>query len=235
MTEATGPRAADLTLEEKAALTSGADFWTTKAIDRVGVPSIMLTDGPHGLRKQAGGDDHLGLARERAGDVLPARSRPQRDLRSRARGTRRRGARRRVGHRGRRRHPRPRHQHQALAAVRPQLRVHVGGSDRLRRDGRGPRQGDPVEGRRRLAQALRREQPGDRPAARLERRRSAPAAGDLPARVPARRRRTPAVDRDVLVQPAQRRVHVGGSVAAHDRCCATSGASRASSSPTGAR
>ncbi|KNY07961.1 glycoside hydrolase family 3 C-terminal domain-containing protein [Microbacterium sp. GCS4] len=54
--------ASDLTLEEKASLTSGADFWTTKAIDRVGLPSIMMTDGPHGLRKQAGGTDHLGLA-----------------------------------------------------------------------------------------------------------------------------------------------------------------------------
>ena len=58
----TEPSASDLTLEEKAALTSGADFWTTKAIDRVGLPSIMMTDGPHGLRKQAGGTDHLGLA-----------------------------------------------------------------------------------------------------------------------------------------------------------------------------
>lgn len=54
--------ASDLTLEEKASLTSGADFWTTKRIDRVGVPSVMMTDGPHGLRKQAGATDHLGLA-----------------------------------------------------------------------------------------------------------------------------------------------------------------------------
>lgn len=58
----TEPSASDLTLEEKASLTSGADFWTTKAIDRVGLPAIMMTDGPHGLRKQAGGTDHLGLA-----------------------------------------------------------------------------------------------------------------------------------------------------------------------------
>jgi beta-glucosidase len=59
--------ASDLTLEEKASLTSGADFWTTKAIDRVGIPSVMMTDGPHGLRKQSGSSDHLGLA-----DSVPA-------------------------------------------------------------------------------------------------------------------------------------------------------------------
>ncbi|KQR39454.1 glycoside hydrolase family 3 C-terminal domain-containing protein [Microbacterium sp. Leaf159] len=58
----TEPSASDLTLEEKASLTSGADFWTTKAIERIGLPSIMMTDGPHGLRKQSGGTDHLGLA-----------------------------------------------------------------------------------------------------------------------------------------------------------------------------
>ncbi|GAB3595899.1 glycoside hydrolase family 3 C-terminal domain-containing protein [Microbacterium tumbae] len=57
----------DLTLEEKASLTSGADFWTTTTIDRAGVPSIMLTDGPHGLRKQSAASDHLGL-----NDSVPA-------------------------------------------------------------------------------------------------------------------------------------------------------------------
>ncbi|GAA1708422.1 glycoside hydrolase family 3 C-terminal domain-containing protein [Isoptericola hypogeus] len=40
---------------------SGANFWNTKALGRLGVPSIMLTDGPHGLRKQGGAADHLGL------------------------------------------------------------------------------------------------------------------------------------------------------------------------------
>ena len=58
---------AELSVEEKASLTSGADFWTTKGIERAGIPSIMLTDGPHGLRKQSGESDHLGL-----NDSVPA-------------------------------------------------------------------------------------------------------------------------------------------------------------------
>ncbi len=46
---------AKLTLEEKAGLTSGRDFWHTKAVERLGIPSEMMTDGPHGLRKQESG------------------------------------------------------------------------------------------------------------------------------------------------------------------------------------
>lgn len=51
----------DLTLEERASLTSGESFWSTKAIDRLGIPSVVLTDGPHGVRLQQTGGDHLGL------------------------------------------------------------------------------------------------------------------------------------------------------------------------------
>ena len=51
----------EMTLEEKTALLSGKDFWHLKGVERLGIPEIMITDGPHGLRKQAGTSDHLGL------------------------------------------------------------------------------------------------------------------------------------------------------------------------------
>ena len=50
-----------MTLEEKAGLCSGDDFWHTKAVDRLGVPRTMVSDGPHGLRKQDDRADHLGI------------------------------------------------------------------------------------------------------------------------------------------------------------------------------
>ncbi|MBR1560467.1 MAG: glycoside hydrolase family 3 C-terminal domain-containing protein [Clostridia bacterium] len=50
-----------LTLEEKAGLCSGGDFWHTKAVERLGIPAVMVSDGPHGLRKQDQGGDHLGV------------------------------------------------------------------------------------------------------------------------------------------------------------------------------
>ena len=52
---------AQMTLEEKAQLCSGSDFWHSQGIERLEIPAVMLTDGPCGLRKQAGASDHLGL------------------------------------------------------------------------------------------------------------------------------------------------------------------------------
>ncbi len=50
-----------MTLEEKAGLCSGLDFWHTKPVERLGIPATMVSDGPHGLRKQDDEVDHLGI------------------------------------------------------------------------------------------------------------------------------------------------------------------------------
>lgn len=52
---------AKMTLEEKAGLCSGSDFWHTKGVERLGIPRMMVSDGPHGLRKQDDAADHLGI------------------------------------------------------------------------------------------------------------------------------------------------------------------------------
>jgi beta-glucosidase len=51
----------EMTLEEKAGMCSGADFWRTKPVERLGIPAVMVSDGPHGLRKQSDEADHLGI------------------------------------------------------------------------------------------------------------------------------------------------------------------------------
>ena len=50
-----------MTLEEKAGMCSGKDFWHLKGVERLGIPEVMVSDGPHGLRKQAEEADHLGI------------------------------------------------------------------------------------------------------------------------------------------------------------------------------
>ncbi|WP_238421826.1 glycoside hydrolase family 3 C-terminal domain-containing protein [Gordonia sp. 'Campus'] len=59
----------ELELTDKAALGSGADFWTTKAVGSV--PALTLTDGPHGVRKQTGASDHLGLGGSEPATCFP--------------------------------------------------------------------------------------------------------------------------------------------------------------------
>ncbi len=63
-----------MTLEEKAGLCSGSDFWLTKAVERLGIPSVMLSDGPHGLRKQDEAGDHLGIGESIEAVCFPAGS-----------------------------------------------------------------------------------------------------------------------------------------------------------------
>jgi beta-glucosidase len=57
----------NMALEEKAALCSGLNYWYLRGIERLGIPSIMVTDGPHGLRKQLGDPKQVGLT-----DTAPA-------------------------------------------------------------------------------------------------------------------------------------------------------------------
>ncbi len=64
---------ADLTREERIRLVSGRDFWTTEAFPGR-LDSIMLTDGPHGVRRQAGASDHVGLAASRPATCFPTAS-----------------------------------------------------------------------------------------------------------------------------------------------------------------
>ena len=64
----------NLTLEEKASLCSGLNYWYLRRIDRFGVPSIMVTDGPHGLRKQLGDPTQVGLSEAAPATCFPTAS-----------------------------------------------------------------------------------------------------------------------------------------------------------------
>ncbi len=61
-----------MTLEEKIALCSGANFWETKKFEKYGIPSLFMCDGPHGLRKQENVADMLGVNESRKATCFPA-------------------------------------------------------------------------------------------------------------------------------------------------------------------
>ncbi|MEE8807197.1 MAG: glycoside hydrolase family 3 C-terminal domain-containing protein [Lactimicrobium sp.] len=63
---------AKMSLEDKVALCSGADFWTTKAFAKYDIPSLFMCDGPHGLRKQENKADMLGVNKSRQAVCFPA-------------------------------------------------------------------------------------------------------------------------------------------------------------------
>jgi beta-glucosidase len=62
---------AQMTLKEKIRLCSGEDYWRTKPLKRLGVPSFTMSDGPHGLRKQQKGHDNLGVMRSEQATCFP--------------------------------------------------------------------------------------------------------------------------------------------------------------------
>ena len=129
---------AQLTLAEKARLCSGKNFWHLEGVERLDLPRVMVTDGPHGLRKQDGEWQTMW-------DSTNPSPRPafRRHLRSRVVGMSIswRGDRRRVGRamrgRARGRAARARAQHEAQPLVRAQLRVLLRGPAALRQDGGG--------------------------------------------------------------------------------------------------
>lgn len=64
----------ELTLAEKASLTSGSSFWYTAPVERLGIPRIMVSDGPHGLRAQPAEADHVGLSGSLPATCFPTAS-----------------------------------------------------------------------------------------------------------------------------------------------------------------
>lgn len=60
-----------MTVEEKCYLLSGKDIWSSRSLKRLGIPNLMMSDGPHGVRKQEGSGDHLGLHRSVPATCFP--------------------------------------------------------------------------------------------------------------------------------------------------------------------
>ncbi|WP_456582079.1 glycoside hydrolase family 3 C-terminal domain-containing protein [Blastococcus sp. SYSU DS0510] len=71
MTDRTPHDVTALPLERKAALLSGQDFWSTAPVEEAGLPSVVLTDGPHGVRRQAGDFDRIGLLQSLPATCFP--------------------------------------------------------------------------------------------------------------------------------------------------------------------
>lgn len=67
-------RLSELTLEEKASLCLGSDFWHTAPVERLGIPRIMVSDGPHGLRAQLEAGDHVGIGGSAPATCFPTAS-----------------------------------------------------------------------------------------------------------------------------------------------------------------
>ena len=181
-------RARQLTVEQKAALCLGGDIWHTAVIPEHGIEKITLSDGPHGLRRQAEGGDHVGI-----GGSVPATCFPTACALASSWDVE---LARQIG------------DAVGVEARAQDVAVVLGPGVNIKRSplcGRNfeylsedPLPGRPARGGagrrhpgargRRLREALRGQQPGDRPDAGQRRRRRAHAARDLPARLRAHRR-----------------------------------------------
>lgn len=71
MSEPTPLSAVDLTRDERISLLSGQSVWRSQALPERGVPGVLMTDGPHGLRLQTASEDHLGLGESRPATCFP--------------------------------------------------------------------------------------------------------------------------------------------------------------------
>ena len=154
-----------LTLEEKTALLGGKGEWDSRDIPRLGIPSMIMSDGPHGLRRQAGAGDHLGLNAS-----LPATC-----------------SRRRTGRRGqsdgRQYFARTGHEYKEKPAVRTKFRVFLRRPVSGGQNGSILCKGNPEPGGILLHQALRGQLSGGTPHGDERGRRRANPPGDLPDRI----------------------------------------------------
>ena len=152
----------DLSIVEKAAMLSGGSEWDSRGNDRADIPGFVMSDGPHGVRRQLGEGDHLASAHP----SRPPASRPPAPWPTPGIGARRRdgrGARQGSSRSRRERVAWTGHEHQTQPAVRTQLRVLFGRSDRRRPYGRRPHSRHPEQRRLRMPEAFRGQQPGAAP------------------------------------------------------------------------
>ncbi len=228
MTDRVDRLVAELTLDEKVSLTAGATMWTTAAVPRLGIPSIMVTDGPNG----AAGRRHVRADRRDRG-VRAVRLGARCQLGPRARRAGRRDARRGGAHEGVPDVARADRQHAPLADRGPELRVLLRGSAPLGSHRRRLRPRGAVAGHRNHGEALRRERRRVRAQPHELDRRSSGAARDHPGAVRAGGEgRWRARDHD-RVQPPERRTTARSTSSCSPTSSAASGDSKGSSSPTG--
>lgn len=143
-----------LTPEGKASLLSGRDFWSTRPLEEYGIPSVVFSDGPHGVRRQAEKSDHIGLNKSLPATCFPPGLRAREQLGCFACGRTGQASGRRGGCAGGGGLARPGAEHKKKSALRQEFRVFFGGSAAFRQAGGRICAGDTVCGRRGMRQAF---------------------------------------------------------------------------------